>query len=128
MPDSVTLAQTLITLSSGENADKEVEQFFIYLEKNNLNSLLPQIKKHVTRIQQQQDDFNTLVVRSRHPLSSDEIQDIKKVTGAHDTVTLTTEITEDVLGSFQAQYRGKMYDGSLQSAVTQLNNTLNVSL
>jgi len=128
MPDSLSLAQTLVSLSSHDDADAQIEHFFSYLEKNNLNGMLPGIKNHVQRIQQRNDDFNTLVIHSRHPLNEGDIQTIKNITGADSTTLVHTQINEDVLGSFQAQYQGKMHDGSLHGAVAQLNNSLTVSL
>lgn len=128
MSDSRTLAQTLVQLASHKDADTQVSEFFNYLKKNNLLEMLPQIKRHVQRIGQQNDTYHTLVITSRYPLSTADITDIKQLTGADETTSVHTKLSEEVLGSFHAQYRGKRYDGSLQSAVNQMNNTLSTSL
>lgn len=128
MPDSLTLAQTLVRLSSEDNAETQINEFFSYLENNNLTGMLPQIKQHVQRIIEKQNDFNTLIITSRHELSAQEINEVKGITKADEQAEVRTELSDIVLGSFQAQYQGKLYDGSLQSKVVQMNNTLNVSL
>lgn len=128
MSDSRTLAHTLIQLSLQENADAHVAEFFTYLQKNNFLGMLPQIMQHVQRITAQEDEYNTLIITSRHQLSPSDIDEIKKITDADDTAKVQTLLSEEVLGSFSAQYRGKMYDGSLQSAVDQMNNTLTATL
>ena len=126
MLNSQTLAQTLLELSRSENADAQTKQFFVYLKEKNLHGLLPQIKAQVIRLQQKADDFNTLAISSAYKLSDREIEEIITITGAPTDVRVSTEIDPSIIGSFSARFQGKMYDGSLSNALSQMNKALNV--
>ena len=126
MLNSQTLAQTLLELSRSENADAQTKQFFVYLKEKNLHGLLPQITAQVIRLQQKADDFNTLAISSAYKLSDREIEEIITITGAPTDVRVSTEIDPSIIGSFSARFQGKMYDGSLSNALSQMNKALNV--
>lgn len=126
MLNSQTLAQTLMELSQGDNAEAKVKQFFSYLKEKNLNGLLPQIKTHLVRLQEKSDDFNTLVVSAPYHLSEQELKEVISITGATAETTIVMEIDPDIIGSFSARYQGTMYDGSLSNALSQMNKALNL--
>jgi F0F1-type ATP synthase delta subunit len=126
MLNSQTLAHTLLKLSEGKDAEEQIEEFFKFLKKKNLQGLLPQIKEQVQRLQQHADDYNTLIISSAHTLNEQELSQVVEISGAPKEVTIVQEVNPDLIGSFTARYRGTMYDGSLKSAVSQMNKALNV--
>lgn len=123
MINSRTLAQTVLTLSEQENAETKIEAFFSYLTENNLTGLLPQMLEHVTRLQTQSSEGQTLHIHSRYELSDAEVEDIKKVTGAIDA-DIEKHVDESVIGGFSATYNGHIYDGSLANQLVALKNVL----
>jgi hypothetical protein len=63
MANSQQLASVLVSLASSENPEQKIESFFRYVQENNFSGLLPQVKEHVVRMQQNKDDYNTLTVQ-----------------------------------------------------------------
>jgi F0F1-type ATP synthase delta subunit len=101
MANSQQLASVLVSLASSENPEQKIESFFRYVQENNFSGLLPQVKEHVVRMQQNKDDYNTLTVESAYELSSKELNNIKEIVGAPNEVTINQVISEDLLGSFR---------------------------
>lgn len=120
MLSSKTLAQSLTKMSS----EKQVQGFFNFLEKKKLMNLLPQIKKHLVVINQEQQAFNTLHISSKYLLSDSEVNQIKKVVNADESTHVVTHTDESIIGSYKAEFQGKMYDGSLETKVQKLQKAL----
>ncbi len=124
MATSEHLARVLEQLAKGDHADKKVDSFFTYLSEKNLITLLPQILKHVVLRKEQQDNFNTLRIVSRYPLSEEQLGYVKEVVGAPDEIVLEKKVDEHMLGSFTASYQGSLYDGSLDHDVLAMRRAL----
>ena len=120
MIDSKTLAQTLVKLSKGKDSEKSVKAFFEYLEKKNFLGLLPQVKKHLERSLQDSSQAETVVISSKHELSSPEIKEIISMIGADSNVATEMIIDESIVGGFSVVYQRNIYDGSLRNQITQL--------
>lgn len=126
MMNSKALAKELITLCTSPQSEKTIPAFFDLLKKKNLLSLLPQIKGHVVRLSKEREGYDTLVIRSRYPLSSKELSEIKKIVGAPEDALVEASLDEAMIASFEVSYRGTLYDSSLKGAVAQLEKTLSV--
>lgn len=124
MISSKVLAQTLLKISKSKNSEKAIKVFFEYLEKKNFLALLPQIKKHLKRKEEESSQTQTLIISTKHDLSSAEVKKIISLVGAKDNVV--TEIIKDetIIGGFSATYQGNIYDGSLKNQITQLRTKL----
>jgi F0F1-type ATP synthase delta subunit len=123
MINSRTLAHTVLTLSEEKDAEIKIDVFFEYLSKNNLTGLLPQMLEHVTRLQSQSSEDDTLHIHARYELTEEEVKNIKEVTGAVGA-EVSTHVDESVIGGFSATYKGHIYDGSLANQLVALKNVL----
>lgn len=126
MVDSKLLAKTLFHLSHEEDAEQKVDNFFSYLEEKKLTHLLPSIQKQVLKLQEEKEAFNTLFIHSKDTLTDTQVEQIKAIAHAPAGVTIVTEQSDDVLGSFRAQYQGTLYDGSLREELIQMKRALHV--
>jgi F0F1-type ATP synthase delta subunit len=124
MIDSKILAQSLMKLSESDTDEKSVNGFFEYLKKKNLTGLLPQIKKHLIRQKESSSVLHTLVIASKHDISKSDIENIKSMIGADNSVLVELIKDESIIGGFSATYDGNIYDGSLRNQITQLRNRL----
>ena len=124
MIDSKTLAETFLKISTSDNAEKKINNFFHYLEKKNLLSFLPQIKRYLLQKQKSLEHFNTLYIRSRFSLSQEEREEIIRIVGAPKNVPVEFIQDENIIGGFQVIYKEKIYDGSLFYKINQLEDIL----
>ena len=122
--NSQEIARSLWALSKKDNSEKNINHFIEYLKKTGQISLLAKAHEYLKRFGQQEKVHETLVIYSRHPLSEDSIKEIKIFVGAPDNTEITNELSDDVIGSFQASYRGVVYDGTIANALTQMSRLL----
>jgi F0F1-type ATP synthase delta subunit len=122
--NSQEIARSLWALSKKDNSEKNINHFIEYLKKTGQISLLAKAYEYLKRFGQQEKVHETLVIYSRHPLSEDSIKEIKIFVGAPDNTEITNELSDDVIGSFQASYRGVVYDGTIANALTQMSRLL----
>ena len=123
MTHSRTLAQTMLTLSEKQDAEKYIDAFLTYLTEKNLTGLLPQVLQHVKRLESQSSENDTLHIYSRYELTKQEIAEVAKIAQAVDAKVIS-HIDESVVGGFSATYNGRIYDGSLAHQITQLKSLL----
>ncbi len=118
MFDSKKLARVLFRLHKSEQADTLVENFFQFLKKKKLLVLLPQIYKHVQRLERESKKEHTLFITSPYQLSSEDIEEIQKLVGVQDA---PVEVKEDktLIGGFSASYGERIYHGSLKNQLAQ---------
>jgi F0F1-type ATP synthase delta subunit len=124
MLNSRVLAQTLREASSHPDADVLVPEFFSYLEEKNLLGLLKPIGKHLVLLEEEEQEFNTILIKSKNPLPEEEIVRIKSMVGASTNVPYRYEQSPELIGSIRVFYQGKRYDASLQTAINQLEEQL----
>ncbi len=124
MIDSKTLAETLLKFSTSDDAEKKINNFFYYLEKKNLLSFLPQIKRYLLQKQKSSEHFNTLYIRSRFSLYWEDIEEIIRIIGVTKDAPVEFIQDENIIGGFQVIYKEKIYDGSLFHKIDQFENTL----
>ena len=125
MIDSRTLADSLIQLSKEHGEEKGLKLFSQYLTDKNLIGLLPQILHHIKQLSQQKNEDMILTISSKYELSKSEIQQIQKIAQADDTnIVVETIIDPDVIGGFSAEFRGYLYNGSLENTLSQFKKAL----
>ncbi|MCA9352963.1 F0F1 ATP synthase subunit delta [Patescibacteria group bacterium] len=123
MINSRTLAETAVILSQKSDAPKHIQAFIEYMNKNNLNGILPQVLDHIKRLSSKTSEEETLHIYSKYDLAKKDIDRIRTATGAHDA-HVEQHIDNSVIGGFNATYKGYMYDGSLETQVIRLKTML----
>ncbi len=125
MINSRTLAHTLISLAEKHGDERGYELFSDYLTQKNLRGLLPQVLHYIQDLEKNAQQGNILSISSRFPLSSEEIQEIKKITKATaDDVIVETYVDEKVVGGFSASFDGYSYNGSLDNTLQQFKKVI----
>lgn len=124
MFDSKTLAETLMRLSKGDNAEKAIKAFFAMMQKKNLIGYLPHVKKHIERTEKSSSNHNSLIISSKHDISAKDQADIISLVSAEKDVVVEVIQDESVVGGFSAVYKGHIYDGSLRNQIVQLRGQL----
>lgn len=125
MIDSRTLAHSLMTLSQEHGEEKACKLFVEYLTNKNLLGVLPQVLHHIEQISSQKNEDMVLSISSKYELSASEIKEIRKITGADDkNITVETTLDPHLVGGFSAQFRGHLYNGSLENTLTQFKKAL----
>lgn len=122
--NSKKLAYILMELSQSDNAELKINSFLDYLKRKNYLTLLPQIREHILRLQNNSSTANTLVISSKHDLSQSQINEIISLVDADENTRLELIKDESIIGGFSATYQGNIYDGSLQNQITQLRARL----
>ncbi len=124
MTNSRTLAKVLIKLHRSDNSGELIEDFFDYLRRNDLISLLPQIKSHFKKHMNVLLDKKTLKIYSKYKLSELDLKEIISLVGADNNSIIEMVSDDFIIGGFSAIYNGNIYDGSLRSQITQLSTEL----
>jgi F0F1-type ATP synthase delta subunit len=122
--NSQEIARSLWTLSKKENSETSVDQFIDYLKKTGQISLLAKAHGYLQRYSEHETAHETLVIYSRHLLSEDSLKEVKSFVGASENTPVTNILSDSVIGSFQASYRGVVYDGTIANALTQMTRLL----
>lgn len=109
-----------------DTPDKESEiakEFIKYLEEKNLIGLLPTIVKNLEYIQARAVAQEKIKVTISQKLSAAVIEEIKSFVGQADA---QVEVVEDsaLLGGFVAEYKNKIYDGSVKSQLEMVRKKL----
>lgn len=92
------------------------------LRSYKLLSLLPSIKKAVEQMYRVEGSKEEIAVESPFLLDENALARIKRIVG-NDLAPATTTINKDILAGFKARYKGKLYDGSAERIVKQLQDS-----
>ena len=114
----MTLSRKLAVLIAQK--DIQLDILISLLEKYNLLSLLPEIKKSLMHVKRLEEDEKLVHIESPFPLTTASLAHIKKMirADAPEKVTINT----DLLAGFRATYKGTLYDGSAARIIKQLIN------
>ena len=123
MITSRTLAHTVLELANKPKTDKYIEAFFEYVQQNNLEGLLPQMREHLEYLLSQQEDHNVVYIRTPYNLNEKELTHIAKTIGS-ESAPIVQHLDETVIGGFSATYQGNIYEGSIDHFIDKLNTKL----
>jgi len=124
MADSKKFADAFLRLSRSHKGEHAVDKLIEYIKKKGLESLFPQIKRYITKQAETLKQSDTLFIRSKFPLEESGVNEIKKIVQAPADVDIKSVIDDTIIGGFSATYRGNIYDGSLRSQISQLEERL----
>jgi F0F1-type ATP synthase delta subunit len=136
MISSNKIAQSLIDihLNNIRNKNLSIEEistkFLSFIKKYNLEAQLPSILKSLEIQVKKYEHFNTLDIKSSHALNSDTVEKIKefvkKITKSKDSTEIKTkfQIDKSLIGGFQAFFRDKKIDASIDGNLKRLEREL----
>ena len=124
MISSTNIAQAVYELSQKEhNGAALSDNLVLYLEKNHALALLPNVIAQLQYLQSRGDAYATIRITSPYAMD-------KKILG---TITKTLDATDapqelqqqpELIGGFVAEYKGVVYDASVQTQLTNLKQAL----
>ncbi len=114
----------LALLDEGHEEKKVLHDFIQFVERHKLESQLPEIVRHMEKINAEEKNFNQVSVETAHPTNKDILHKIRDhIKAPHDTVVENT-VNENVIGGFIARYQGVEYDTSLKTKLRKLKEHL----
>ncbi len=122
---SKQLASALIrSLEEGTNPKTLLKNFEGFLEKNNLQTLLPNIVKNLEREVIVLDKKNTALIKVSHEVKDATVKLIEKFIDKAKSDPVKVEIDESLIGGFKAYYQGQVFDGSVKNYLKELKLNL----
>lgn len=99
-------------------------EFVETLQSKNLGYKLPFILKHLEHESEKLGHENTLYVQYGVSPNDETRKKLQEIVEADEKVEVVEEIDEELIGGFIAEYKGKIYDGSIRSYLRNLKATL----
>lgn len=122
---SKQLALALIrSLEGGVNPKTLLKNFENFLDKNNLQTLLPNIVKNLEREVIVLHKKNTALIKVSHEVKDATLKLIEKFIDKAKSDPVKVEIDESLIGGFKANYKGKVFDGSVKNYLKELEFNL----
>jgi len=120
------ITNILINIADKKDLSPEelISKLSSFLEKHNLLSLLPKISSILEKNYKKALERETITIRSRYALDSEQILEIKKLISLNTDTKVKEVIDKSVIGGFIAQQNGIVYDGSLAKQIENFNNSL----
>jgi len=102
-----------------------MDEFFSFLEKNNLLGNSAVIMRHLETYKKEEELLETLHIRSANEVSPELLKDLKEKLGVENDAKIAMETSKDNIGGVTAEYRGKVLDASTNTIINRLTQTLN---
>jgi len=120
------ITKRIISIADSKGLSPEVLALRLasFLDKHDLNELLPKLNSILEETQKENDRIETIIIRSRYPLDREDISGIKKLISPKKEAPIKEIIDKSVIGGFIAEYNGTIYDGSLAKQVERLEKSL----
>lgn len=125
MISSKQISLALISsIKDGASPEVVLKNFVIFLEKNHLKELLPNIinslELEIRRIEKEE----TLNIKTSHALSENVIKKIEEYVKKETKNKTVIKEDSDLIGGFTARYKGMFYDGSVKNSLKELKAIL----
>ena len=95
-----------------------------FLKKHQMSYMLEEITETIKKDEERDLEMNTVLIHSRYKLSKESIEEIKKLIGAEKSSPIKEIQRDSVLGGFIAEYKGQVYDASLEEQVNKFRKSL----
>ncbi len=118
---ALALIRSLEGGASPKVLQKNLENF---IDKNNLQTLLPNIVKNLEREVVSLDKKNTALIKVSHEVKDATLKLIEKFIDKEKSDPIKVEIDESLIGGFKANYRGQVFDGSVKNYLKELEFNL----
>ena len=122
---SKQLAKSLMqSLIDGSDPSVLSKSFMVYLEKNHLTSLLPNILTNLDRELDSHEKKRTAKIEVSHETSATLIKEIENFIKKDPSHKSSVKVESELIGGFKAEYKGRVFDGSVSNYLKELRATL----
>ncbi len=122
---SKKLASALIaSLEDGVEVKTLVKNFESFVDQNRLRALMPNVVKNLERMSQELENKNTALIRVSHEIKDTTIKLIEKYIEKEKSDPAKIEIDSSLIGGFKANYKGRVFDGSVKNYLKELRLNL----
>ncbi len=104
-----------------------VENFLTYLEEKHLMGLLLNVVKHLKRKEHEARLKKSVQITVARELDKLVIERIKQFVGASKDTEVIITLDESVKGGFVAQYKNKIFDGTVKNQLSKAEQLLTQS-
>ncbi len=101
-----------------------MNRYFVFLEKNNLMALLPQIVRHLRLAKEQNESRQAYEITTHTSLSATALHDILKKIQAPEGVRIKKHVDPDMIGGIIIKHNGYIFDASIRSKLDDLQELL----
>ena len=124
---SVQMARVLHdSLNDESNEDEVVRLFLEFCEEKKLTHLLPNIVKHLEKINAKKVADNTIRVYVARDQDKDVVDMIVDFVSKKSDAPMSVHKDEKIIGGFVALYRNTVYDGSVTKQLARAKEILSV--
>jgi F-type H+-transporting ATPase subunit delta len=123
---SQQLAQALLLMVQEVNGDtqKATQQFLLFLERNNLSNLLPNVIFYLEKEQQKIEQAHAFSITSPYKLSTATVDQILATFQSGGSSKVEKTVDESLIGGVIVQHNGVIYDGSIKTQLVKLEESL----
>ena len=122
---SKNLARFLMrSLEDGVSPDKLSKDFQKYLNQNHLLGLLPKILENLDRELRLHENETSARIKVSHDVGASSVKLIEKLLNKSPEDKTKVVVDESLIGGFRAEYRGRVYDGSIKNYLRELRAAL----
>lgn len=114
----------IASIKEGASTQDVLNNFFIFLEKNHLKELLPNIINSLSLEIKRIEKEETLDIKTSHALDESLIKKIEDYVKKGNKSKTVVKEDEDLIGGFTARYKGMFYDGSVKNSLKELKAIL----
>lgn len=112
------------SLIDGSDPSVLSKSFMVYLEKNHLTSLLPNILTNLDRELDSHEKKRTVKIEVSHETSATLIKEIENFIKKDPSHKSNVKVESELIGGFKAEYKGRVFDGSVSNYLKELRATL----
>ena len=112
------------SLIDGSDPSVLSKSFMVYLEKNHLTSLLPNILTNLDRELDSHEKKRTAKIEVSHETSATLIKEIENFIKKDPSHKSNVNVESELIGGFKAEYKGRVFDGSVSNYLKELRATL----
>lgn len=112
------------SLEDGADIKTLASSFEEFVKENHLEALIPNIVKNIDAELKSSQKKRTIDITTSHDVKDATIQSILKFVGGGGEDPIETSIDETLIGGFRAEYKGKVFDGSVKNYLKELKEAL----
>lgn len=123
VPTREQITDALVSLSEKHGNEKAVSALTVFLKKSHLLSLMPAVLGFLKKKAEEEGKRYTLMITSATDLSEnvvDRISDLAHKDLGTIPASVSLVVDKGLVGGFVAVYKGKVFDGSVETMLTSL--------
>lgn len=111
-------------LRTSQDPEGLVTNLFTWLKERQLSHQIPVIARHLELQAEREAVADTLRLSLSHEAAPTQLQEISQYVGSANKSRAEVKIDPSLIGGFRAEYRYRIYDGSVKKYLAQLRQAI----